>query len=60
MLAVNEDQCVGCGLCVSFCPVEALEAWGLCRVDTDKCSECMACLDYCPADALVILEEAPR
>ena len=60
MLAVNEDKCVGCGLCVSFCPREALKAWGLCWVDTDKCNECLICLDYCPVDALAIQEEARK
>ncbi len=54
MLAVNEDRCVGCGLCVSFCPLEALRAWGLCHVDPDRCNECLVCLDYCPADALAM------
>ncbi|HWR70712.1 MAG TPA: 4Fe-4S binding protein [Dehalococcoidia bacterium] len=58
MLAVNGDKCVGCGLCVSFCPTEALKAWGLCRVDADKCNECLVCLDYCPVDALAIQEGA--
>jgi NAD-dependent dihydropyrimidine dehydrogenase PreA subunit len=60
MLAVNEDKCVGCGLCVSSCPVDALKAWGLCRVDADKCNECLVCLDYCPVDALAIREEARK
>jgi NAD-dependent dihydropyrimidine dehydrogenase PreA subunit len=60
MLVVNEDKCVGCGLCVSFCSTEALKAWGLCHVDTDKCNECLVCLDYCPVDALAIREEARR
>ena len=60
MLAVNEDRCVGCGLCVSFCPLNALSAWGLCQVDPDRCNECLVCLDYCPADALAMEEGARR
>ena len=60
MLVVNGDKCVGCGLCVSFCPVEALKAWGLCRVDADKCNDCLVCLDYCPVDALAVQEEARK
>ena len=60
MLAVNEGKCVGCGLCVSFCPTDALKAWGLCHVDADKCNECLVCLDYCPVDALAVQEDARK
>ena len=60
MLVVNGDKCVGCGLCVSLCPRDALKAWGLCHVDVDKCNECLVCLDYCPVDALAIQEEARK
>ncbi|MCX6000872.1 MAG: 4Fe-4S binding protein [Chloroflexi bacterium] len=58
MLVVNEDKCVGCGLCVSTCPNEALKAWGVCRVREEDCTECLICIDYCPADALEVREEA--
>jgi pyruvate ferredoxin oxidoreductase delta subunit len=58
MLVVNESKCVGCGLCVSFCPVGALSAWGLCSIDEEECSECLICIDYCPVDALEVLEES--
>jgi len=60
MLVVNEDKCVGCGLCVTFCPREALKAWGLCRIDHERCNDCLVCLDYCPVDALVIYEGARK
>jgi len=58
MLKVDQDRCVGCSLCVAFCPAEALSAWGVCRVDSDKCTECLICIDYCPADALGIVDPA--
>ncbi len=57
MLVVNKDRCVGCGLCVSFCPRGALRAWGVCAVDTAECNDCLDCIEYCPADALEVLEE---
>jgi len=25
MIVVNEERCVGCGICGCFCPVDALE-----------------------------------
>jgi len=58
MLQVNEGKCVGCGLCVAFCPTEALIVWGVCRVDRDNCTDCYICVDYCPVDALGVLESS--
>ncbi len=52
MLKVDETRCVGCGLCVYFCPTDALRAWGVCRITREDCNECLACVDYCPVDAL--------
>jgi NAD-dependent dihydropyrimidine dehydrogenase PreA subunit len=52
MLMVDQTRCVGCGLCVYFCPTDALRAWGVCRIARESCNECLACIDYCPADAL--------
>jgi NAD-dependent dihydropyrimidine dehydrogenase PreA subunit len=52
MLMVDQTRCVGCGLCVYFCPADALRAWGVCRIARESCNECLACIDYCPADAL--------
>jgi len=58
MLEVNQAKCLGCGLCVSFCPTDALRAWGLCRIERDNCTDCLICVDYCPADALEVIEES--
>ena len=58
MLVVNEDKCVGCGLCVSFCPSEALTAWGVCTIERERCTDCLICVDYCPVDALEVLEDS--
>ena len=52
MLIVNEEKCVGCGLCIPYCPEEALWAWGDCQVNRDKCTDCLACIEWCPVDAL--------
>jgi len=52
---VDEDKCVGCGLCVDVCPVEAitLEAEKA-KVDEDKCTECGQCVEECPNEAIKI------
>ncbi len=52
MLKVDEDRCVGCGLCMPSCPVEALKAWGKIQVDRNICNDCLDCIPNCPVDAL--------
>ena len=57
MVVVNEEKCVGCGICTCFCPVDALSGWGLITVDQDECTECLECVEYCPVDALEVKNE---
>jgi ferredoxin len=49
---VKEKKCVGCGICVSFCPADALRGWGIIEVDGERCTGCSECLDACPVEAL--------
>ncbi len=56
--------CIGCGACVSVCPVDAvtLEAKGgqlYPRVDKGKCTECHRCVQVCPGLS-VLLERMAR
>ncbi len=51
----NEEKCIQCGACTSFCPTEALEM----NRDTmevafvnAKCVVCGMCLDCCPTRAI--------
>ena len=51
MISILEECCVGCALCVPFCPEEAISCYG--RVDvSDSCTECLTCLEFCPVGAL--------
>jgi len=58
------DECIGCGLCIPYCPMEAISLGPeIAEIDQDECVECNACLrsDVCPTDALVEPElEWPR
>lgn len=60
-ITINEEKCVGCGLCVDYCPRDVL------RQDDrgypymkyrDDCWYCDVCSFVCPRKALVI-EEVP-
>lgn len=55
-LTLDEDKCVGCGMCTDVCPqgVLALEQRKARIVDLNGCMECGACAKNCPADALTV------
>ena len=46
---VDEDRCVGCGICVAICKYEALRlSEGVSKVDLEKCTGCGGCAASCP------------
>jgi MinD superfamily P-loop ATPase len=52
---VDQDRCVGCGECVSVCPVDAISmVGGKARVDED-CTGCGACIRVCPEGAMQLV-----
>ena len=55
-VAVNEEKCLGCSLCVLACPEEAVEAHVVATIDDEKCVDCLECIINCPVDAI---EEVP-
>jgi ferredoxin len=51
----NEEICIQCGACPSFCPTEALtidRKTMLVSFDNSKCVVCGMCLDCCPTRAI--------
>jgi 2-oxoglutarate ferredoxin oxidoreductase subunit delta len=68
-LTFNDQDCKGCGLCVSACPVEILhldkdrmnaKGYHLISVtDMDKCIGCANCAIICP-DSVIKVEVNDR
>ncbi len=55
MAQVNQEKCVGCKICMTYCTVDAIH-YGekKCFIDQDECVECYVCLrqKVCPKDAI--------
>lgn len=57
--AVEPDICIGCGICVQTCPVDAIELQdGKAWIDPEICIACGLCASACPVDAILAPSES--
>ena len=49
------DDCIGCGLCVSICPMGNLRIQNGKAVSLEKCTMCYRCISSCPKKAITLL-----
>lgn len=54
MLKINEDVCIGCGICESSCPFGSIEMADGLPIVGDSCTLCGACVESCEVEALTI------
>jgi NAD-dependent dihydropyrimidine dehydrogenase PreA subunit len=48
---ISED-CVACGSCAGECPVEAISAGDIYKIDPELCIDCGSCASACPTEAI--------
>jgi len=52
MIRINTDKCTGCGGCIDFCPVTAINMIDdVVVIDNNMCTECKICVKVCPMGA---------
>lgn len=60
-LLINRDWCKGCGICIAFCPKEALfmDEEDKAEKDLEKCTSCGICETLCPDFAIAVVKRRP-
>lgn len=58
---IDESKCVGCGICVEKCPIEAVSLIdGIAHNDEYKCIGCGVCVHHCPENARTLKRTEQR
>lgn len=54
-LRIDPDRCVGCGMCVSLCPMKNITVEDWKAVPRGRCTMCYRCVNNCPNQAITLL-----
>lgn len=57
VVAIDENICIGCTLCIQACPVDAIlgAAKQMHTIIEDECTGCNLCIPPCPVDCISIV-----
>ncbi len=53
-MIIDQEKCIGCGQCLPYCPVNAINMQNKkAKIDFDECVECSSCMrsNICPTDS---------
>ncbi len=59
--AVKEEACIGCGICVDRCHMQAItldDVEEKAQIDLDRCIGCGACIPTCEVDAMELVAKS--
>ena len=54
---VDQNTCVGCGICRDVCPAGAIAVEEVAIVDPKRCTGCGHCVEQCPSGAIILHSE---
>jgi len=57
---IDQDRCIGCGVCIDSCPENAISMQNKkADIDQNKCTFCAKCFAACPQEAIRPNSENP-
>ena len=54
-LKIDAQKCIGCGKCVSLCPMKNITINNTVAVSGNQCTMCYRCVNHCPKQAITLL-----